>query len=459
MQKLNVQKPDFLSLLKEHINLSALIPQEFRKAYYKNTGKPRDHKLESMLWFGQLQNFIGVKDDAAMLRVLQLSSELREFCGFVNVPDAYCISTFRKDFAEYLGLLFEHLVEVTEPICRAIDPKKADYLLYDPTGIKAKVSENNPKFMNMKLDQAKKIAKNNPDYDPYKGVYSLLPDTAKANPFLKRQHINGHFCYAHKVGILTNGIGIVRGLYLFDDRFRAKHPDIVERKTDNPDLDKEIGDSTSLKPVLSDFFHAHPSFLYKTFIADSSFDSYDNYTMLKHDFHFDRICIPLNPRNSASAHNDFDKNGTPVCPIDKTPFTYLGVSGGKNRSKRLKFVCHKSIKIKGTTKRICTCDTPCTTKPYGRCVYTYPDKNLRLYPGIIRGTEHWDNLYRHRTLIERTIFIFKDSFGIAHRRSFSAASAKADLFNAGITQLLGLIFAVSINNSKFFKSVRRLFSA
>jgi hypothetical protein len=110
------------------------------------------------------------------------------------------------------------------------------------------------------------------------------------------------------------------------------------QKTDNPDLDKEIGNSTSLKAVISDFFHAHPAFVYnKTFIADSSFDSYGNYTILKNDFHFDRICIPLNPRNSASAHNDFDKDGTPIFPIDKTPFIYLGVSGGKIRSKHLKF--------------------------------------------------------------------------------------------------------------------------
>ena len=458
---LSMEKPpsNFLTLLKEHIKFESLIPKAFYEAYNKNVGKPRDYSLESMLWFSQLQNIIGIADDTVMLRVLQISSELREFCGFDTVPNEAQITRFRQNFVEHTGLMFENLVEVTEPICRELDPKKADYLLYDTSGVKANVTENNPKFMASKLTQAKKLAKKNPEYDPYKGVYALLPETAKANPFVKHQHINGHFCYAHKAGLITNGIGIVRHIAFFDERFRAKHPNVVSPKTDNPNLDKEIGDSTSLKPVLSDFFSAHPTFSFKTFLADSSFDSYDNYTMLSKDFHFERICIPLNPRNSKAAHADFNENGTPVCPLDKTPFTYLGTSSGKNRSMRFKWVCHKSLKVPKSSKRTCICDTPCTTSTYGRCVYTYPNKDLRLYPGIPRGTQHWDNLYRHRTLIERTINIFKDHFGVARRRSFSAATAKADLFNAGITQLICVLLAYSIIQLKLFKSIRKLIAA
>jgi hypothetical protein len=349
---------------------------------------------------------------------------------------------------------------VTEPICRALDPKKADYLIYDPTGIKAYVAENNPKFLNSKLTQAKAVAKKNPGYDPYKGVYSLLPEIAKANSDIKHQYVNGHFCYAHKTGILTNGIGIVRHIAFFDDDFRTKHPEVISKKTDNPDLDKEIADSVSLKPVLSNFFNAHPTFSHKTFIGDASFDSYDNYKILHDDFKFSRICIPINPRNSASAHADFDTNGTPVCPLDKTPFTFVSASKGKNRSQRFKWVCHKSYKLhRSSSIRVCICKSPCTTSTYGRCVYTYPHKNLRFYPGIPRGTEHWDNLYRHRTLVERTINIIKDDFGVAHRRTFAQLTAKADIFLAGITQLLGVILAHAINQTKLFKSVRKLISA
>jgi len=465
MQMLNVRqsikdnKSNFLQTLKGHIDMSKLIPKKFYETFYKTIGRPRGRTLESFIWFLVLKNIIGIPNDSAFLTVLMLSPEIREFCGFETVPEAWEITTFRKDFADYLGLMFDSLVDVTEPICRKLDPKKSDYLLYDTTGVKANVTENNPKFIETKLNAAKKAVKKNPKMNPYSFVYSTLPDTAKANPDVKHQYINGHFCYAHKAGILTNGIGIVRHITFFDDTFKDKHPEIIEPKTDNPALDKEISDSASLKPVLTDFYDKHPQFKhYKTFIGDSSFDVYDIYSMLHNDFHFDRICIPINPRNSKSAHTDFDINGTPLCPKDKSPFAFLGVSRGKNRSTRYKFICRKFIRIPASNNFTCICDNPCTSNSY-KCAYTYPHKNLRLYPGIPRGTDHWDNLYRHRTLIERTINIFKDDFGVAHRRSFSTVTAKADLFLAGITQLIGVIFSNAIELPKLFKSVRKLVSA
>ena len=180
------------------------------------------------------------------------------------------------------------------------------------------------------------------------------------------------------------------------------------------------------------------------------------HTMLHDEFGFERMAIPLNHRNSSFAHSDFDSNGSPVCPIDKTPFIYLGTSGGTNRSKRFKWVCHKSEKVPKSSKRVCSCINPCTGSSYGRCVYTYPNKNLRLYPGIPRGTEHWDNLYRHRVLVERNINTLKDTLGAASRKSLSQRSAKADLYLAGITQLIGVIFARAINKTKFYKSIRKL---
>ena len=211
-----------------------------------------------------------------------------------------------------------------------------------------------------------------------------------------------------------------------------------------------------MKPVLSDFFEAHPTFSYKTFLGDSSFDKYDNYSMLRNDFKFERMCIPLNTRGGSSKHSDFDKNGTPVCPIDKTPFNYHSICGGKNRSQRIKWTCPKSLKLHGSSSLICTCETPCTDSKYGRCIYTYPDKNLRFYPGIARGTEHWDNLYKHRVLIERNIGLLKDSFGVSGCRTFNAATMKTNLLFAGITQLVGVIVAHAVNKLGLYKSLRKL---
>ena len=451
-------KPKFLALLEEHINFKELIPVRFVWAFYLRFGRPREYSLESFMRFCVLQKILGIEEDSTLLTILRLCGELRDFCGFDKVPDASRITRFKQDFVTYIQKVFENLVEMTEPICREIDAKKADYLMYDTTGIEAHVAENNPKFLNAKLNRARKLARNNPELNPHSLAYSNMPETAAANPFVKQQYINGHFCYAHKAGILTNGLGILRGISFFDEDFKHKHPEVVTKKTDNPELDKEIGDSVSLKPVLSDFFETHPAFSYKTFLGDSSFDTYDIYAMLRDDFHFDRAAIPLNKRNASFSKTNagFDDNGVPVCPIDRTPFIPLGDSGGKNRSKRFKWVCHKSEKVPKSTKRICTCQTPCTGSTYGRCVYTYSAKDFRIYPGIPRGTEHWDNLYRHRALIERTICIIKEPLGVAHRRTFSTRTAKADIYLAGITQLIGVVLAHAIDKPQLCKSIRKL---
>ena len=377
-----------------------------------------------------------MKQNKQLLTLLKFSKELRDFCGFEKLPDESQITRFKQQFCDYIEMMFNSLVEMTEPICREINEKKSRYLIYDTTGIEPKVKENNPKFLNTKLNQAKKLAKSNPNIDPYKLVYSFLPDEAEKAPMARQQYINGHYCYSFKAGIITDGLGIVRHISFFDDDFREKHPEIVTPKSDDPEKDKEIGDSVSLKPVLSDFFDTHKSFSYSTFLGDAAFDSYDIYSMLKNEFNFSRACIPLNSRNSTSSHSAFNQYGNPVCPLDGTQFTCLGKSGGKN----------------------CVCETPCTQSSYGKCTYTYPDKDFRNCPGIPRNTDHWDNLYKHRVLVERTINIFKDAFGLGDLRSVNTKTIKADIYLAGCIQLVGVILAKAVNQTNLYKSVRKLVS-
>ena len=447
-------KPQLIRLLEEHIDLDKLIPVNFKLAFYRHMGRKHKYHLESYIRAFVVQKLLGIPRDTLLLSVLRLSAELRDFCGFDKVPDASQLTRFRENYKSYLAEMFEHLVDLTESICREIDAKKADYFIYDTTGIELPVAENNPKFFNSKLREAKKLAKSNPNFDPYKAVYAFLPEASRTNPDARQQYINGHFCYAAKVGIVTNGLGICRHIAFFDDDFRKRHPEVCSPKTDNPDSDKEIGDSVSLKPVLSDFRAAHPTIDFKTFIGDSSFDSYDIYAMLKNDFSFERACIPMNPRNSKASSAHFDASGTPICPVSGMPFTFLGKSGGKNRSSRFKWVCPGSVQ-KGSS-RVCCCNHPCTDSSYGKCVYTYPDKDFRLYPGVPRTTDHWNNLYRHRVAIERTINIFKDSFVLDSGKSHRTVTVKADLFLAGITQLIGVLLADALHKPQFIKSVRRL---
>lgn len=456
-ESIEEQKPELIRLLEEHLDFDRLIPVRFHLAYYRRMGRSHVYELESILRALILQKLLGLSQDALLLRVLSLSKELQDFCGFHKLPDASVLTRFRERFCEELAQMFERLVELTEPICREISEKKADYLIYDTTGIELPVSENNPKFFNTKLKEAKKFARNKPGYDPYKGVYRLLPSASATNPDARQQYINGHFCYAAKIGIVTNGLGICRHISFFDDAFRKHHPEVDAFAVDDPDLDKEVGDSTSLKPVLSDFFAAHPGFSFGTFIGDSAFDSYDNYHLLKDTFGFRRACIPMNPRNAKAQNACFDPFGTPICPMDGTPFSYLGKCSGKHRSARFKWVCHKSVPI--GTSRVCTCENPCTASSYGKCVYTYPDKNFRLYPGIPRNTEHWDNLYRHRVTVERTINLMKDSFVLDARKSHRSVSAKADVFLAGIVQLVGVLLADALHKPECVKSVRRLIAS
>jgi transposase len=233
--------PEFLRLLDEYLDWDEIIPEQFRHAYYSYTGRPHTYSLESMLAILTLQRIIGVEIDKAFLKVLACSAELRKFCGIHSVPDAAQITRFKQTYREFLKQVFQKLVDLTAPLCAEMDAAKAQTLIFDTTGIEARVFENNPKFFNGKLSQAKSFAKKNPGYNPYSGVYALLPDHAEHNPEIRQQYINGHFCYALKAGILTDGLGIVRHIEFFDDEFKKSCPRLWKRSPTIPILTRRPG--------------------------------------------------------------------------------------------------------------------------------------------------------------------------------------------------------------------------
>ncbi len=51
----------------------------------------------------------------------------------------------------------------------------------------------------------------------------------------------------------------------------------------------------------------------------------------------------------------------------------------------------------------CTCEVPCSSSPYGRCLYTKPDWDIRLYPPVARGTDEYKKTYNNHTGSERVI--------------------------------------------------------
>ena len=152
-------KPQFLTLLETHIDLDSIIPISFRNHFYASTGRTRKYSLHSLLWALIIQKIFSIPTDQLLLTFLTYSRPLRDFCGFSKVPDASKITRFKQDFIDDLQLVFDNLVELTEPICQAIDSMKADMTIFDSSGIEAFVTENNPKYANRIIKQLKAYAK------------------------------------------------------------------------------------------------------------------------------------------------------------------------------------------------------------------------------------------------------------------------------------------------------------
>lgn len=92
-------------------------------------------------------------------------------------------------------------------------------------------------------------------YDPYKVAYGSMPAHASANPDIKQLYIDSHFCYAYKVSIVTNDLGIVRSICFYNKDFFGKHPEIViNKKSNSPDEDKSVHDARLLQSFIKSQF-------------------------------------------------------------------------------------------------------------------------------------------------------------------------------------------------------------
>ena len=363
--------------------------------------------------------------------------------------------------------MFDHLVDLTEPICQRIDLEKASMTLFDTSGIEAWVTENNPKYANRIIKQLKSFKKNNgldDSFDPYKAAYSSMPSHAAANPAIQQMYINGHFCYAFKFGIVTNGLGIVRHISFYNKDFLESHPEIiVGKKSDSPDEDKSLADSKALVPTLKDFFQKHPLINPKTFLGDAAFDSIEIYKYLLQETSFEKVYIPLkNKLKLEGIDYVVNDDGIPCCPHDASLLMKREGSKSHLRSglPTMKFVCPKMKwewdSIAKKTKRVCHCDTPCTASSCGRMIYIYPEQNLRAYPGTIRGTREWDSTYKVRVNVEKSINHFKDSFCVADRKTQNEKTLHADLLLAGITQLITVMAADKLHRHQYIRSLKPL---
>ena len=465
--KFDHDKYEFLSLLNETIHLDEIVPSSFVTHFHASTGRPRKHQLYPMLKAFLIQRIFSIPTDSLLLIFLKYSGELRDFCGFDVVPDASKFTRFKQDFLLDLQSMFDHMVDLTEPICQKLNPKLASMTIFDTSGIEAKVTENNPKYANRIMKQLKAFAKANnfdKNYDPYKAAYGSMPTHAAANQAIQQMYINGHFCYAYKFGIVTNGLGIVRDITFYNKDFLNSHRDIVvEKKLNSPDEDKSLADSKALLPVLFDFFQKHPLINPKIFLGDAAFDTIEIYKTLFGDLGFEKAFIPLKVKLSMEENgHTFNESGIPCCPND--PSLPMKREGSKSHLKSklptMKFVCPKMKweynRENKTKRRVCHCDNPCTTSSCGRMIYIYPEKNLRAYPGVERGSREWDDTYKIRVTIEKSINHFKDSFCIAGRKTQNEKTLHADLLLAGIAQLATVLVSDKIHQYQYLRSLKPL---
>lgn len=465
-------KPEFLTLVETYIDINEIVPFSFGQHYYSSTGRPREYPLHAMLWALIIQKIFSIPTDTLLLTFLSYSPQLRRFCGFSKLPDPSKITRFKQDFVQDLQVVFDRLVDLTEPICQEIDPDLASMTIYDSTGIEAFVKENNPKFLNTIIRRMTKYAKakgSDSGFDPHKAAYANMPSCAEAESQIKQLYINGHFCYAYEAGIVTNGLGIPRAIELYDEDYFKVHPEIVrEKKSDSPDEDKSVSDSRLLIPTLKDFFEKHPSIIPEVFLGDASFDSMQLYKELLtgdtfgKDRHFSKAFIPMNSRGDSGKEDcPLNENGIPCCPHD--PSLPMKPETSKSNLRcgmpTFKFVCPKMTWDKcddGKYHRVCHCDDPCTDSKSGRMTYVYPEQNLRLYPGTIRGTDEWNKTYKIRTSVERDINQFKYNCCIGDRRTRNAKSIHADLLLAGISQLVTVLLAGAMHEYQYVRSVKPL---
>ena len=153
--KFDNDKYQFLKLLDQTIDLDEIVPSSFVIHFTSSTGRPRKHLLYPMIKALLLQLIFSIPTVSLLIIFLKYSQELRDFCGFDVVPDASKFTRFKQD----------------------------------------------------------------KNYDPYKAAYSSMPTHAASNHAIQQMYINGHFCYAYKFGIITNGLGIVRDITFYNKDF------------------------------------------------------------------------------------------------------------------------------------------------------------------------------------------------------------------------------------------------
>ena len=473
LTKLPTNKPSkFLELISKHIDLRTLIPLSFKKAYYASKTNKRTYSLESILAVLLLMHFFKFANVSNFTTMLDLSPALQAFCMLPDgdCPDESVLSKFKITFEDEIRLFFEALTLKVMDIfdeydstlsAQSPDKEKNGEAIFDSTGLKPKVKENNPKTLESQIRKQSGVKKfleskgQGQNFNPYLAAFKNMPKHALSNEAVKLGYANGHFGYFYKFGMITNGFGIPLHIYFFDKDFYSNLPNDF----DTPEDQKYTYDNASLAPVFKSFYRRIGSRRFHTFMGDSEFDSYDNYGLLD-ELGFSKILIPLNDRNTPLSNEPIprDSAGIPHCPKDScSQFIYDGSCKGKKRSLRFKFVCPKSRKV--NNRWTSDCNDKCRDTNSTVTTYTYTSQDLRTFPGILRGSDAWHKLYKRRTIIEREISSMKSHPALERPNTYNCASMRSDVYLNASTKLLTVMLAFAIGKPQYMRNLRNLLLA
>lgn len=160
-------------------------------------------------------------------------------------------------------------------------------------------------------------------------------------------------------------------------------------------FDAQRHDSVSSIASLAEFRNLNQGLQIKNICLDSAHDNYPTYKLCK-EWNLAPF-IDLNSNRgrpeSIPKHLHIDFDGTPLCSAGFR-MVYWGYIPKRHDCKwRCPVVCGKEEK--------CTCEVPCSSSSYGRCLYTKPDWDIHLYTPIPRGTREYKKRYNNRTSSER----------------------------------------------------------
>lgn len=421
-----------LDCLAQYINIKEVIPIHVYRHYYKNNGRKHKYSLTSYINALLVQKLFSITQDNLLITLLNLSKELRQFCGFNSIPDKTQFSRFKTTYSDDLEDIFHLLVDLTDPICQSLGVRDAETLIIDTTGIPLYVTENNPKYLKGAMTKINTLIKSSnieiTNID--KSILSCMSKRSSANTDASLQYINGHFSYALKGSIICNAHGIVRHMQLDD----------FTNYSDNPLISKHIHDSTLFKPTLTSLFEHHPNSKAKYIVGDSGFDSAANHNSAFKDFGLIPI-ISLNRRNTnPDIPSPSFTNNTPCCPLDVSlPLKYCGITKENNRATRFKYICPKAIASSNGYSH--TCNTPCSSAACGYIHYEYEPDNLRENPVISRDSQKYNLVAGKRHIVEQVISRLKLPLNMGGSYIRDSRTAKADFFMAGIAHLITVLLA------------------